>query len=258
VAAWLAGRTGGSARVAHLYDPPPVGELENVRRLAPTDRGGPAAEVRDRLIRAARTLARRTGLPVAPELLTGPLDPTLTAYARANEFDLVTAAVGGTWRSLWGRGTWYRLARQRPVVAVGPGVSRYWASLPTGGVLALLDGSAGAEAVLGPAAALCGLLGERLTLLRVRPLDDAEPTDGCRRYLLRAARAVRADVPAVRTVVAAGRLADVALGLQRATNAVVALAAPARSRLTAVTPGRLAVRVLRESTAPVLFYRPTL
>jgi nucleotide-binding universal stress UspA family protein len=65
-------------------------------------------------------------------------------------------------------------------------------------------------------------------------------------------------VPAVRTIVATGRPADIVLGLQRATNAVVTLAAPARSRLAAVTPGRLAVRVLRESTAPVLFYRPTL
>lgn len=37
----------------------------------------------------------------------------------------------------------------------------------------------------------------------------------------------------------------------------VALAAPARSRLSALIPGRLAVRVLRGSTAPVLFYRPT-
>lgn len=256
VAGWLADRTGGSIRVAHLYDPPPVGELENVRRLAPTDHGGPVAEVCDRLFRSARTLAERTGLPVASELLTGPLDPTLTEYVRVNEFNLVTAAAGGTWLSLWGRGAWYRLARQRPVVSVGPGVSRSWAARPTDEVLALLDGTAEAEAILDPAVALCGLLGARLTLLRVRPPDGAEPTDRCRRYLLNVAGRVRAAVPAVHAIVATGRPADIVLGLQRTTNAVVALAAPARSRLAAVTPGRFAVRILRAATAPVLFYRP--
>jgi nucleotide-binding universal stress UspA family protein len=257
VAGWLADRTRGSTRVAHLFNPPPVGELENVRRLAPTDHGGPVTEVCARLVRAARTLAERTGLPVAPDLLIGPPDRTLSEYVRVNEFDLVTAAAGGTWLSLWGRGAWYRIARQRPVVVVGPGVSRSWAARPSGGVLALLDGTAEAEAVLGPAAALGRMLGERLTLLRVRPPDGAEPTVRSRRYLLEAARKVRADGPSVRTIVATGNPVDIVLGLQRATNAIVALAAPARSRLAAVTPGRFAMRVIRESTAPVLFYRPT-
>ncbi len=258
VAGRLAGRAGSSIRVARLYDPPPLGDLENVRRLSPTDRGGPAAEACERLLRAARTLADRTGLPVASELITGPIGPALADSVRVNEFDLVTAATGGRWLSVWGCGAWYRVARQRPVVVVGPRVSRSWPALPgpTGEVLALLDGTAGAERILAPAAGLCRLLDARLTLLRAGTADGG-PAGRYNRYLLDVAARVRREVPAVRTISASGSPADTALAVQRATSAVVALCAPAGSRPAAVVSGRLAVRVLRGASAPVLFHRPT-
>ena len=88
VAGRLAARAGAAVRVAHLFDPPP-GDLEVVRHLSPAYRPGPADDVCDRLFRAARSLAGRSGLPVTPELLVGPADPTLTEYVRVNEFDLV-------------------------------------------------------------------------------------------------------------------------------------------------------------------------
>lgn len=256
VAGYLAGRAGGSIRVAHVLESPPAGELDDVRRLAPTDHGGPVAEACDRLFRSARALAARTRLPVAPEVLVGPIGPTLTDYIRVNEFDAVTAATDATWLALWRGGVWSRVARERPVVVVGPGVSRLWPADagPPREVLAILDGTAGAERILAPASALCRLLDARLTLLRVRPHDRAE----CDRYLPGVAERVRRVVPAVRTIAAAGAPAAAALAVQHATGAVVALCAPAASRLAAWNPGRLAVRVLRASTAPTLFYRPTL
>jgi nucleotide-binding universal stress UspA family protein len=260
VAGRLAGMAGAAVRVACLYVSPPPGELEVVRRLSPAGTASAVEDICDRLFRAARTLAGRTGLPVTPELLIGPTDPTLTEYVRVQEFDLATAASGATWLSLWGGGPWYAVARQRPVLVVGPGVSESWPARPrpTGEVVVALDGTASAEEVLAPAASLCRLLDARLTLLRVIPPGGAgDSVDQCREYLLDLGRLFRRHVPAVRTVVASGRAADAVLAVQRATGAVVALAAPARSRLSALTPGRLAVRVLRGSTAPVLFYRPT-
>jgi nucleotide-binding universal stress UspA family protein len=255
VAGRLAERAGAAVRVAHLFDPPP-GDLEVVRHLSPAYRAGPADDVCDRLFRAARSLAGRSGRPVTPELLVGPVDPTLTEYVRVNAFDLVTASSGNSWRTLWG-GPWFEVARRRPVLVVGPGVSESSTAegLP-GEVLVVLDGTEGAERVLAPAAALCRLLDARLTLFRAAPSEEAG--DRCHRYLLALSQFVRRGVPAVRTVVATGRTAGAVLSLQRTTGAVVALAAPVRSWLGGITPGRLGWRVLRGSTAPVLFYRPAL
>jgi hypothetical protein len=247
VAGRLAARAGAAVCVAHLFDPPP-GDLEVVRRLSPACRAGPAHDVCDRLFRAARSLAGRSGVPVTPELLVGPIDPTLTEYVRVNEFDLVTASSGSSWRTLWGGGSWFAVARRRPVLVVGPGVSG--SSTAEG-----LPGEV-AERALAPAAALCRLLDARLTLLRAAPSGEAG--DRCQRYLLALSQFVRRDVPAVRTIVATGGTAGAVLSVQRLTGAVVALAAPVRSWLGGVTPGRLGWRVLRRSTAPVLFHRPTL
>lgn len=257
----LAERAGASVRVAHLYNPPPPGDLGVVGSLTPTWAAGAVGDVFDRPCRAAQSLADRTRLPVSPELLVGPAHPTLTEYVRANEFDLVTVSTGNTWLSLWKGGPWLEVSRRRPVLAVGPGVSRSWSDGrdPAGGVLAVLDGTVAAEESLAPAVALCRLLDARLTLLRVTPTDGTgRSADRCHGYLLDVGRLVRRHVPAVRTVVATGRAADAVLNVQRSTGAIVSLAAPTRSWLASFTPGRLGVRVLRGSTAPVLFYRPTL
>ncbi len=255
VAGRLAGRAGAAVRVAHLYTPPPPGDPGAVRLLSPASRGGPAADVHDRLARAARSLADRTGLPVSPELLTG---PALAQYLRANEFDLVTVAAGGGWLPLWAGGLWHDFARWRPVLVVGPGVPASW-SAATRDVLVPLDGTAGAEAAVAPAVSLCRLLDARLTLLAAdRPGRAGDSADCRHQYLLDVGRLVRRHVLAVRTVVASGRPAGAVLTVQRATGAVVSLTAPARSWLGASPPGRLETRVLRAATAPVLFHRPTL
>jgi hypothetical protein len=57
---------------------------------------------------------------------------------------------------------------------------------------------------------------------------------------------------------ATGRTADAVLNVQRLTGAVVSLAAPTRSWLASFIPGALGVQILRGSTAPVVFYRPSL
>lgn len=256
VAEWLAERTGCSTRVSHVFSPPPVGELENVRLLAPTDHGGPVTEMRDRAARLARALTARTGQPAVPELLTGPIGSTLTEYLRTNAFDLVTAATGRTWLALWGGRVWYRVARVRPVVVVGPGVSREWLvrAHSTSEVLALLDGSAGAERILAPAANLCRLLDARLTLLHMVPRGGG----AMNQYLPEVVTRIRHDVPAVRAIAVPEPAAEAALAAQRATDAVVALCAPASVPVSAWCPGRLAARLIRASAAPILFHRPTL
>jgi hypothetical protein len=257
----LAERARASVRVAHLYNPPPPGDLGAAGRLTPPWAAGGVGDVFDRLCRAAQSQADRTRLPVSPEMLVGPAHPTLTEYVRANEFDLVTVSTGNTWLSLWRGGPWLEVSRRRPVLAVGPGVGRSWPDGrgSAGGVLAVLDGTAAAEESLAPAVGRCRLRDARQTLLRVAPTDGrGRVADTCHGYLLDVGRRVRRHVPAVRTVMTTGRAADAVLNVQRSTGAVVSLAAPTRSWLASFTPGRLGVRVLRGSTAPVLFYRPTL
>jgi nucleotide-binding universal stress UspA family protein len=147
------------------------------------------------------------------------------------------------------------VAGWRPALVVGPKVSPHWAAEigPSGEVVAVLDGTAAAEAILAPAASVSRLLDSRLNLLRAtRP----ELTDECHRYLVDVARRIRRDVPAVRTVVSARPPAEAVLNFQGATGAIVAVANPARSWPTGQMSGRLVTRILRESTAPVLFHRP--
>jgi hypothetical protein len=173
----------------------------------------------------------------------------------------VTASTGNTWLSLWRGGPWLEISRRRPVLAVGPDMNESWAHglSPTSGVLAVLNETTADKESLAAAMALCRLLDTRLTLLRVRPANAAgDSADLCHRYLLDVGRLVRPHVPAVRTIMATGRAADAVLNVQRLTGAVVSLAVPARSWLASFTPGGLGVRILRGSTVPVVFYRPSL
>jgi nucleotide-binding universal stress UspA family protein len=254
VAGQLARQAGAAVRPAY-HTPPPPGDLESIRLLTAAALGGPAADACGRLTKAARILAHRTGRPASPELLIGPADPTLSGYMRRNEFDLVTLGTEGPTLPLWAGGLWSVVAGWRPALIVGPKVSPLWAAEvgPSSEVVAVLDGTAAAEAILAPAASLSRLLDGRLNLLRAtRP----ESTDESHRYLVDVARRIRRDVPAVRTVVSARPPAAAVLSFQGATGAIVAMASPARSWLTGRMPGGLVTRILRESTAPVLLHRP--
>ncbi len=258
VAGHLAQRARAAVRVAFLQPPPPWGDADSIRLLTPAADRRPVAEISDRLLWASRDLAVRSGVPAGPEMLIGPAEPTLSEYVAADRYDLVTVAAGGTWPPLWAGGLWSVVAGWRPVLVVGRKVSPLWGTgpVPPGEVLAVLDGTAGAEDILAPAAALCRLLDGRLTLLRVSRTGPADSAAECHRYLTEVVRRVRGEVPAVRTVVTSGRPTDAVLSVQKATGAIVALAAPARRWLAAFTPRRTVVRLLRESTAPVLIHRP--
>jgi nucleotide-binding universal stress UspA family protein len=122
-----------------------------------------------------------------------------------------------------------------------------------------LDGTEGAEEAIGPAVALCRLLDVRLTLLRASPpeLPDNSGDRAAAGYLLEVARLIRRYVPAVRTIVSSAWPVDAVLEVQRATGAVVSLAAPDASWLAAFFPGPLEARLLRNATAPVLIRRPS-
>ena len=253
VARQLARQAGAVVRPAYLHTPPPPGDLENIRLLSAAALGGSVADASGRLAQAATDLARRSERPAPPELLIGPADPVLAGYLRANEFDLVTVGTEGPTLPVWAGGLWSVVAGSRPALVVGPRVSPHWAAGQTGEVVAVLDGTAAAEAILAPAAALCRLLDGRLNLLRApRP----ESTYECHRYLSDVAHRIRRDVPAVRTVVTARPAAEAVLNFQGATGAIVAVADPARSWPAARVPGRLAAHVVREATAPVLVHRP--
>jgi hypothetical protein len=251
----LARQAGAAARPAYLHTPPPPGDLENIRLLAAAALGGPAADVCGRLATAARDLACRGERAGPSELLIGPADPALSGYLRANAFDLVTVGTECPTLPVWAGGLWSVVANWRPAMVVGPNVSPHWAIDvgPPREVVAVLDGTVAAEAILAPAASLCCLLDRRLNLLRAtRP----ELTDECHRYLLDVARRTRRDVPAVRTVVSARPAAEAVLSFQGATGAIVAVADPDRSWPASLMPGRLAAHVVREATAPVLVRRP--
>jgi nucleotide-binding universal stress UspA family protein len=258
VAGHLAQRARAAVRVAFLQPPPTWGDVDSIRLLTPAADRRPVAEISDRLLWASRDLTIRSGVRAGAEMLIGPAEPTLSEYVAADQYDLVTVAAGGTWPPLWAGGLWSVVAGWRPVLVVGRKVSPLWSTgpVPPGEVLAVLDGTAAAEDILAPAAALCRLLDGRLTLLRVTGTGQEDSVAECHRYLTGVAQRVRSEVPAVRTVVSSGHPTDAVLRIQKATGAIVALAAPARRWLAAFTPRRTVIRLLRESTAPVLIHRP--
>jgi nucleotide-binding universal stress UspA family protein len=258
VAGRLARQAGAAIRVAYLHDPIVADDPDRLQLFGPRAPNGTLVHECNRLYRAAAALTGRTGQSVRPELLVGSANVRLADYLRANAFDLVALAAEGTW--LWAGGLWSQAARWRPVLVVGRRVTPAWAddSRSADEVLVVLDGTRAAEEAVPPALALCRRLDARLTLLRVAgPNRAGRSGEDCQRYLTDVARLIRRAGPAVRTVVGSGRPAAAVLKIQQATGAIVALAAPVRSWAAALGPGRLAVRLLQEATAPVLYYRPT-
>jgi nucleotide-binding universal stress UspA family protein len=139
-------------------------------------------------------------------------------------------------------------------------------------VLVPLDGSALAEEVLGPAAALARLLGARCTLLRVveaRPHPPAAPHGGelpldpcvgeARSYLRGVAeklseQSLPADIQVVVAPHAAGAILEAA---QTEPGTLIALATHGHGGFRRMLLGSVADKLIRAAAGPVLVYRPT-
>ncbi len=139
-------------------------------------------------------------------------------------------------------------------------------------VLVALDGSALAEEVLGPAAALARLLGARCTLLRVvesRLPPPAAPHVGELPPDPRVAEAlsylrgigekltgqsIRPDVQVVVSPHSAGAILEAG---QTERGTLIALATHGRGGLRRMLMGSVADKLIRAAAGPVLVYRPT-
>lgn len=124
--------------------------------------------------------------------------------------------------------------------------------LVTGGVLAALDGTPHAEAILDPATWLAATFGCGVTLLMVGTLPDAVE------YLTRlvpqlATRGVKAGYRAVEHGEPAAVIVDDA---RKHPGTVIALATHGRKGLSRLVRGSVAEEVLHAAEGPVLVYHP--
>jgi nucleotide-binding universal stress UspA family protein len=228
------------------------------------------------LARAAARL-RRQDLVVHPHVRFGPAAEVILETSRNNGVGLLVLATrgrGGIERWLEGSVAdevvrWADV----PVVVVRAGDTPTWPQRRPSRLLVALDGSAFAEAVLGPAGELAVLLGADVLLVRV----VAPPS------LLLKARAPQAAAGLVEEELAAARayLEGIAAGFQAAgrvatrvvlgaTPAVslariaraeqvdlVALATRGRAGLARLALGSVATAMLERSPVPLLVMRPT-
>jgi len=116
-----------------------------------------------------------------------------------------------------------------------------------------LDGSPGAEAALGPAAALARRSGARLVLVSSRLGGPGDPDE----YLGRLQAGL--DVPSAETVVVRDRRAPGAIDLVAEQNPdpLVCMRTSGRSGLRAVVFGSVAQEVMRRARVPVLLVGPS-
>jgi nucleotide-binding universal stress UspA family protein len=242
----------------------------------------PWQEGREYLHRVADLLERRAGLWPSFRLLGGLAVDTICEHATDQGADLVvmTTHGRGPLSRFWLGSVADELVRRlpMPLLLVRPhGEAPDWAGVPLKNVLIALDGSALAEAVLGPAVELGRLTGASFTLVgAVPPLPAAAigvpayvagAVDGAalervqgelHAYLEVAARPLREQGLSVRTrVVAKGRPAAAILAEAEARHCdLIALATHGRRGLSRLFLGSVADKVVRGATAPVLLFRP--
>lgn len=166
----LARRAGAELRLVSVAPPP--------RRHLFSDKTTPQrAPWQEYLDRAAEGLRGRSPVPVRTTVLEGAgVARQISAHAQAAGADLVVMTTHGksALSAFWLGSVTYELLHHLPLPAllVRPGAwQEKWGQEGAPKHLLLpLDGTAPAEAILGPAAALGGLLGADFTLLRV--IDD--------------------------------------------------------------------------------------
>lgn len=161
-----------------------------------------------------------------------------------------------------------------PVLVLPPAADGKWDGASAARVLVPLDGSAPAEAVLGPAQELTGALGAELLLVGVVDSEAAPraATDGynesaadveealeeTRGYLEHVAERLRPSGAHVHVRAAAGRPAEVVADLaHEPVPAIIAMSTHGRHCLEHLAPGEVATTILRTADVPLLLVRPT-
>lgn len=289
LAAGIARRAGAELRVAHVHAPPGADEPP-VRHYFPDDWrylpdglcGRSRASRQAYLDEVADCVARVTGAAATPLLYDG-REVAATLRSAAAGADLVVMATRGRGPlgRLWHGSVVRDLVRHAgPPVLVVPGGTTppaLGAEPAVRRVLVPLDGTAEAEQVLAPAAALGKLLGADFTLMRALPLRYLERPDPAGHAL--DGLSWPADVPRPRASDAlkrsAERLAAQGFGVatevvfddrpaasavlesaRRGAAGLIALTLGRRGALSRFVFGSTAERVIRAAAVPVLVSRP--
>ncbi len=231
---------------------------------------------------AAQLQSQSPTLAITSTALMGPVADTLRKYVHASRSDLVvmtTRGQGGL-RRLWLGSVADAVIRGSsvPVLLVRPEESP--SPRPVlenlNQILVPLDGSALAEAILGPAEALASLAEAELMLVQViqplaSPLErhgaaprtfDVELTNVRRQeaagYLNNLAeRCVKTGVRAAYAAPLGGNVADTILGLAEAPAVgLIAIATRGRGAVKRLMLGSVADKLVRTAPCPILVYRP--
>jgi nucleotide-binding universal stress UspA family protein len=216
---------------------------------------------------AAAGRLRRRGVPAEGCVLTGDAGPAIAGAPRSVRASLIAMATfgyGGLPRWIFGSVADHVLRHAPvPVLLIPAACERTWlekrGAWPAR-VLVALDGSATAEAVLGPARTLCAALGATLSLVRVVPPGlTPDPRAAAERYLEALAQPLGGPGRSVEIEVVTGAPAPApalaALAREREA-AALALATHGRGGLTRVVLGSVAAGVLQRATVPLLLARP--
>jgi nucleotide-binding universal stress UspA family protein len=284
----IARRTGATILLARVHDlmaPPMVTEAGFSDSLDKATRNKEIAYLDD----VAGRLSKQSPVNVATALLDGEIAETLQQRASAIKADLVVMATHGrgTFARLWLGSVADEMVRCLPIplLLVRPHEVPDLVHEPDlGRILLPLDGSALAEQILQPAAALAASTSAEITLLRVvKPAlrEEYLPEDGAAK---REAIALKKQLDALQQKLigeAQGYLGGVAARLRerglRVQTCVVAAEQPAaaileqasqrkaslialethgRRGLSRLLLGSVADKVIRQSPVPVLVQRP--
>jgi nucleotide-binding universal stress UspA family protein len=228
-------------------------------------------------LRRTAARLRRRGLVVDTHVRFGPPADVIVETGRENGAGLLVLATrghDGSGRSWAGSVADEVVHRAEvPVVLARAGHARAWPRHRQPRLLVALDGSAFAEAVLGPVGELAHLLGAGLLLVRIvappsplakarAPRAAAGPVDEDLATAHAYLEGVAADLPAagrVATRVAPGATPAVTLARIAREEQVdlVALATHGRGGLARLALGSVATALLRRSPVPLLLVRPT-
>jgi nucleotide-binding universal stress UspA family protein len=230
-------------------------------------------------LEAAAKELRADGLHVETRVCYGPAAPTIVEEARLSRADLIALSTHGR----GGLGRWVygsvadRVLREAetPVLVVPPAASVAWPSEGEVRILVPVDGSALAEEVLAPAAALAAALDGTLVLVRVvepfyygylygQPYPVVPETEvgellkAAEADLDALARRLRAEGHRVATRAEVGPAAQTIARIAAEVGAdAIAMATHGRGGLARLVMGSVATGLLQRADMPVLLVRPT-
>jgi nucleotide-binding universal stress UspA family protein len=260
----LAKRSNGSLRLVGVHAPPAVlldGETlvgsvvpdESVRRQE------------TEYFANAQGLLKPTGVPMSADLLDGGVVSSLADYARnlkPSWIVMMSHGRGTVARFFLGE-TASEFVRQSPcpVLLVHPTNERVDPSAAPAirRVLVPLDGSDGAERMLGPAAEFAKALGADVTLLMALARIPDMPAAKAEAYLQQKTTDLQAkSLNAGTKIVPHGDAADVIVAEADANpGTIVALATHGRGGLAKLVWGSVTEDVVRRTKAPVLVFKPS-